>query len=98
MDGRTYIVRGNPALASIRAFTVGIRNRGDEILIGESEVWMDELRVDDIRKKPALSALADTRITLADLGNLTVNLERRSGDFQDLQGQGFGQHHHALQL
>jgi len=90
VDGRTYIVRGNPALASIRAFTVGIRNRSDEILIGENEVWMDELRVDDIRKKPALSALADTRITLADLGNLTVNLERRSGDFQDLQGRASG--------
>ncbi len=90
VDGRTYIVRGNPALASIRAFTVGIRNRGDEIFIGENEVWMDELRVDDIRKKPALSALADTRITLADLGNLTVNLERRSGDFQDLQGRASG--------
>ena len=90
VDGRTYIVRGNPALSSIRAFTVGIRNRGDEILMGENEVWLDELRVDDIRKKPALSALADTRITLADLGNLTVNLERRSGDFQDLQGRASG--------
>ena len=90
IDGRTYIVRGNPALSSIRAFTVGIRNRGDEILMGENEVWMDELRVDEIRKNPALSALADTRITLADLGNLTVNLERRSGDFQDLQGRASG--------
>ena len=90
VDGHTYIVRGNPALSSIRAFTVGIRNRGDEILIGENEVWLDELRVDDIRKKPAISALADTRITLADLGNLTVNLERRSGDFQDLQGRASG--------
>ena len=90
VDGRTYIVRGNPALSSIRAFTVGIRNRGDEILLGENEIWIDELRVDEIRKKPALSALADTRITLADLGNLTVNLERRSGDFQDLQGRASG--------
>ena len=90
VDGRTYIVRGNPALASISAFTVGIRNRGDEILMGENEIWIDELRVDEIRKNPALSALADTRITLADLGNLTVNLERRSGDFQDLQGRASG--------
>ncbi len=87
---RTYIVRGNPALSSISAFTVGIRNRGDQILMGENEVWIDELRVDEIRKKPALSALADTRMTLADLGNLTVNLERRSGDFQDLQGNASG--------
>ena len=90
VNGRTYIVRGNPALSQIKAFTLGVRNRGDQILLGENEIWIDELRVDEIRKKTALSALVDTRMTLADLGNLTVNLERRSGDFQDLQGNASG--------
>ena len=90
VDGRAYIVRGNPALSSISAFTVGIRNLGDHTLMGKNEIWINELHVDNIRKKSALSALADTRMTLADLGNLTVNLERRSGDFQDLQGNASG--------
>ena len=90
VDGRAYIVRGNPALSSISAFTVGIRNLGDHLLMGKNEIWLNELHVDNIRKKSALSALADTRMTLADLGNLTVNLERRSGDFQDLQGNASG--------
>ena len=90
VDGHTYLVRGNPALSSISAFTVGVRNLGDHILMGKNEIWLDELHVDNIRKKPALSALADTRMKLADLGNLTVNLERRSGDFQDLQGNASG--------
>ncbi|MDP6042744.1 MAG: cell surface protein SprA, partial [Candidatus Latescibacteria bacterium] len=90
VNGRTYMVRGNPALSQIKAFTFGVRNLGDQILLGKNEIWVDELRVDEIRKKTALSALIDTRMTLADLGNLTVNLERRSGDFQDLQGNASG--------
>ena len=89
-EGSTYIVRGNPALSQIKAFTVGITNRGDNILLGKSEVWFDELRVDNIRKKSAFSAVMDVRTTLADLGNMTLNFERRSGDFQDLQGNASG--------
>ena len=94
-DGRSYIVRGNPALSRIRAFTVGIRNTGDPdlgdpVLEGESEVWLDELRVDDIRKRRAMSASLNLHTVLADLGNLSVSMERRSGDFQDLQGRATG--------
>ncbi len=89
-EGSTYIVRGTPALSQIKAFTVGVRNRGDNILLGKNEVWFDELRVDNIRKKSAFSAVVDMRTTLSDLGNITINVERRSGDFQDLQGNASG--------
>ncbi|MDA0710306.1 MAG: cell surface protein SprA, partial [bacterium] len=90
LGGNTYIVRGTPALSQIKAFTVGIRNSGDDILLGKSEIWFDELRVDDVRKRSAFSAVMDIRTTLADLGNITFNLEKRSGDFQDLQGNASG--------
>ena len=63
---------------------------GDRILQGENEIWVDELRVEDIRRKRALSALVNARTTLADLGNFAVNLERKSGDFQDLRGNASG--------
>jgi len=89
-EGSTYRVRGTPALSQIKAFTVGIRNRGEDVLLGKSEIWFDELRVDDVRKKSAFSAVMDMRTTLSDLGNITINLERRSGDFQDLQGNASG--------
>lgn len=89
-EGNRYIVRGTPALSQIKAFTVGIRNQGEDILLGKTEIWFDELRVDDVRKKAAFSAVMDMRTTLSDLGNITVNIERRSGDFQDLQGNASG--------
>ncbi len=90
LGGKTYVVRGNPALSEIKFFTLGIRNLSDRILEGENEIWVDELRLDNIRKKRALSGLLNLRTVLADLGNLSVNLERKSGDFQDLQGRASG--------
>jgi len=90
LEGATYAVRGNPALSNVKSFTVGVTNRGDFTLEGENEIWIDELRVDNIRKRKAVSALINVQTVLADLGNLTINLERRSGDFQDLQGRATG--------
>ncbi len=90
LDGKTYIVRGNPALSKIKAFTIGIRNLGDRILEGENEIWIDELRLDNIRKKRALSGLLNLQTVLADLGSFSISLQRKSGDFQDLQGRASG--------
>ncbi len=90
LDGATYTVRGNPALSKIKSFVIGVRNMGEFPLEGENEIWLDELRVDRIRKKNAVSMLLNVQTTVADLGNVSLNLERRSGDFQDLQGRSTG--------
>ncbi len=90
LDGATYTVRGNPALSKIKSFVIGVSNRGEFPLEGENEIWLDELRVDRIRKKNAVSMLLNVQTTLADLGIASLNLERRSGDFQDLQGRSTG--------
>lgn len=90
LHGGTYTVRGNPALSRIKSFVIGVRNTGEFPLDGENEIWLDELRVDRIRKKNAVSMLLNVQTTLADLGNVSLNLERRSGDFQDLQGRSTG--------
>ena len=90
IEEKVYVVRGNPSLNRIKAFTLGVRNRGDQILDGESELWVDELTVDNIRKKRAISGIMSMRTVMADLGNFNLELERRSGDFQDLQGAASG--------
>ena len=90
LHGGTYTVRGNPALSKIKSFVIGVTNNGAFPLEGENEIWLDELRVDRIRKKNAVSMLLNVQTTLADLGNVSLNLERRSGDFQDLQGRSSG--------
>ena len=59
---------------------------------------MDELRVDDIRKKRAISGILNVQAKLADLGRLSLELERRSGDFQDLQGRASGNTTDRLRL
>jgi hypothetical protein len=90
VGGKIYLVRGNPSLSSVRTFVLGIRNRGDVVLTGENELWVNELTVDNVRARRALSGLLNMRTVLADLGNLNVEVERRSGDFQDLQGSASG--------
>ncbi|MCZ6634559.1 MAG: cell surface protein SprA [bacterium] len=87
---RTYIIKGNPALSNIKAFSIGIKNRGNHIILGKNVIWVDELRLDNIRKRSALSAVIDINTVLADLGNLKIGIERRSGDFQDLRGNSSG--------
>ncbi len=87
---KIYVVRGNPSLNRIKSFTLGVRNKGETLLDGESELWVDELTVDNIRKKKAVSGLLSLRAVFADLGNLNLELERRNGDFQDLQGAATG--------
>ena len=90
VHGAIYTVRGNPALSKIKSFVIGVSNGGEFPLEGENEIWLDELRVDRIRKKNAVSMLLNVQSTLADLGNVSLNLERRNGDFQDLQGRSTG--------
>jgi hypothetical protein len=96
----TYLVRGNPSLNRIKSFTLALHNRSDSLMsegeapsIGQAlsgELWVDELTLDGVRKNRAFSALASVRTVIADLGNLNIELERRSGDFQDLQGAASG--------
>lgn len=90
VESGVYVVRGDPSLNRIKSFTIGVRNRSDNLLDGANELWVDELTVDNIRKKRAVSGLLSLRTVLADLGNFNLEVERRSGDFQDLQGAATG--------
>ena len=100
-DRKTYIVRGNPAFAGIRTFTLGIRNAGTEVLRGapgQNELWVDELRVDNIRKKQAFSGTMDLDMQLSDFGHTQVSLSYQGGDFQDLRSRASGIARNALSM
>jgi len=89
VNGKTYSVRGNPSLSSIKAFSLILRNLSDTRILS-GELWANELSVTDIRKKKAVSALLDFRTVIADLASFSMKFERRSGDFQSLAGQATG--------
>ncbi|MSS73809.1 MAG: cell surface protein SprA [Candidatus Latescibacteria bacterium] len=92
-EKKTYIVRGTPAFSGIRTFTLGLRNAGLSQIPGsngQNEIWVDELRVDNIRKKRALSGVLDLEMQLSDFGRMSVNLAYQGGDFQDLRSRAPG--------
>ena len=98
---KTYIVRGNPAFSGIRTFTIGIRNAGETVISGsngQNEIWVDELRVDNIRKRRAFSGDLDVDMQLSDFGRMRLGLSHQGGDFQDLRSRATGIAKTALSL
>ncbi len=89
---RTFSVRGNPSLSSIRSIMIGIRNpKLDPLLPGSDdgqkkcgEVWVNELRLTDFSKKGGWAANGRVNAKLADIGNVTVAGQHKSANFGPL--------------
>ena len=75
-NGRTYAIMGNPNLGEVRGILLGVENTGQESLC--TEVWFNELRLQQLDEKGGWAALARTDIKLSDLGTLSVSGSARS--------------------
>lgn len=79
-DGeRTIKVRGNPNLAEVKVFMIGVRNNkqsplrpDDDGLDKCAEIWVNELRMTDFDNEGGWAALARMSAQIADLGNVTL--------------------------
>ena len=79
-DGNNKIkVKGNPNLAEVRVFMIGIRNRkqsalrpSDDGLDKCAEIWVNELRMSDFDNEGGWAAQARMTAQIADLGNVTL--------------------------
>ncbi|MFA7229081.1 MAG: cell surface protein SprA, partial [Melioribacteraceae bacterium] len=85
--GHTYGVRGAPTLTRITFFTIGIVNPIDKGTPGEmisGSVWVNELRVLEADATPGWAYSAVASLKLADLLNITGNINRRDPNFHSL--------------
>ncbi len=78
----TYHVRGNPNINDIKFYTAGIVNLSDEPLDGE--VWLDELRVTDVRNDVGTAARLSFGGSIADLMSYNFSFESRDAYFREL--------------
>lgn len=78
--GKYYSYRGTPTVRQLQVISIGIVNMGDIPISGE--FWFDELRVSNVEKKPGIAERARTDITLADLGNITVETNKKDAEFR----------------
>ncbi len=92
-DGRSIAVRGNPSLSRVKLLRTGFRNRSDDPMTGE--IWMDEMRVTDVERETATAYRANMSVQFANLGSVSLNVQRDDSDFHNVQQQ-FGSGKNSL--
>ncbi len=86
VPGGYYRVIGNPSIQTIRYFRVGIKNR-DEIRPFSGEIWLDEMRLTDVRRESGTALRVQTKIEAADLLKFNAEWESKDADFHDVKTQ-----------
>ena len=91
--GGYYKARGNPSLKNIRYFIIGVKHRGDEVNRDPAEftgeIWLDELRLSNVRKQNATALRLSADVGLADLMSFNAQWESKDADFHNV-GDHFG--------
>lgn len=77
-----YRVVGRPNIAEVRFISASVKNHGPENITGE--VWIDELRVTDVRKDVGNAARVSVNGSLADLVTYNFTYEHRDAYFRGL--------------
>lgn len=85
---------GWPSFSRVRRLTLGVRNghadpMGDDV---SGEIWIDDLRLADVRKDIGLAERVSVRVKMADLAEANLDVRYVDGDFHSLkQTRGSGQ-------
>ncbi|MGH7454954.1 MAG: hypothetical protein ACRENG_26595, partial [bacterium] len=78
-------IRGNPSLTNVRTLIVGIKNFATvEAQTFTGEIWMDELRVTNVKKDKGIAMRARFDLKLADFINLGGEVNQRDADFHNV--------------
>ena len=94
IETTNYNVKGSPSLSQVRFFSMGIEY--DNLTIDglpapmvpiSGDVWCDELYLTEVRRKSDFAGRVTTKVSLADLGNITANYSRTGADFFPLSAK-----------
>jgi hypothetical protein len=99
--GETFARVGWPSFSRIRRLMLGVRNGStdpaDDDVSGE--IWVDDVRLTDVRKDVGLAQRATLRVEMADLADLDLDVRFVDGDFHSLkQTRGSGQDNASYNL
>ncbi len=86
-----FKARGRPNMKNVRYFILGVKHRGDEIGRNPDdftgEIWLDELRLSDVRTERATALRLNTDIKLADVASFNAQWESKDADFHNISTQ-----------
>lgn len=88
IDGN-YRVRGNPSLAAVRWYVMGVENL-DSTRAASGEVWTNELILTDVRRETGTAGRFHLSTQLADLGTVNFEASRQGATFRNLTGSESG--------
>lgn len=96
-NGHTYKISGQPSLSRIRWMIAGVKNRSAHPIT--SEVWLNELRLSNVRKDKGMAMRAKGDIRLADIFSINGEYNRKDADFHTINdrfGQGSNSESHSM--
>ena len=82
--GQRYSVMGNPNLGEIRGILISFENSSNKAFV-DAEVWMNELRLSEMDESGSYAALGRMDMILADLGNVSVSMNKRTAGFGTIE-------------
>lgn len=84
-DGAVIRVVGDPSLRNIRFWSIGIKNHGQPLTsLDDIEIWVDELRVSDIKRDPGWAASGSLTLKAAQLLQIQLGLRQQQADYHNL--------------
>ncbi len=72
-------VVGNPSLGDVKVMMVGVRNKSTSQR--STEVWVNELRLDDFNDDGGWAAKANLNVALSDLGTINISGRKETDGF-----------------
>ena len=83
LTGEKIRIVGQPAINRLQYFSVGVKNTGNEPITGE--VWLDELRLSDVKKEKGVAMRVQSSLNFSDLGSTTIVYSKQDADYHRLQ-------------
>jgi hypothetical protein len=73
-----------PNLARVSELAVGIYRTQQSVFIEQAELWVDDVRLDDVVDDMGVAGAVDVRLQAADVGDFTFGYQSRDARFQQL--------------
>ncbi len=73
-----------PNLAGVQEIAAGIFRVNSNVFIDQAELWVDDIRLDDVVQETGMAGALDVSLTAADVADVAVSVSRRDGQFRQL--------------
>ncbi len=83
VGNKVYSLNGNPSLSNVRIISIGVRNN-DDLQVLTNEVWLDELRLDNLRDMGGMAYRASAQIDFSDFMQITADMQNKEDDFHGM--------------